>query len=324
MVALDKLEQLRPDVVTMDIEMPVMDGISTVRALRKSYPRLPVIMFSTLTERGAAATLDALSAGANDYVTKPTNSLRLTDALDDVAAALIPKIKALSAASRPRSVAPPPVRAATPNRQSRVDVVAIGASTGGPDALTQVIGELPEDLPVPIVLVQHMPRVFTRLFAERLDRTSRLHVVEATEGAQLRKGQVLIAPGDFHLEVERQGPHVYARLTTEPPENYCRPAVDVLFRSTAATYGAGVLGVVLTGMGHDGRRGSERIRAAGGRVIAQDEATSVVWGMPGAVAGAGQADEIAPLGNIGQLIRQAVTRARNSSTSMSPVTGTRA
>jgi two-component system chemotaxis response regulator CheB len=304
MVALDKLEQLRPDVVTMDIEMPLMDGIATVRALRKNYPRLPVIMFSTLTERGAAATLDALAAGANDYVTKPTNSLRLTDSLDDIASTLLPKVKALAAAARPRVIARPAVRAVVSSRQTRVDVVVIGASTGGPDALARVMGELPADLSVPIVVVQHMPKLFTKLFAERLNRTSQLQVMEAGDRTALRRGQVLVAPGDYHVELEREGPNVVSRLTSDPPENYCRPAVDVLFRSAAATYGPGVLGVVLTGMGNDGRRGAERIRSAGGRVIVQDEDTSVVWGMPGAVAANGQADEIVPLGNIASLIRK--------------------
>jgi two-component system chemotaxis response regulator CheB len=301
-VALEKLAELRPDVVTMDVEMPVMDGIAAVKALRMHHPRLPVIMFSTLTERGAAAALDALAAGANDYVTKPSHSLGIADSLEGVAATLIPKIKALFAARRTRPGARHIPGPATPCRQTQVHVVVIGASTGGPDALTRIIGDLPDDFAVPIVVVQHMPKVFTKLFADRLNRTSALGVVEADDGAPLVPGQVLVAPGDFHLSLERAGAGVLARLSTEAPENYCRPAVDVLFRSAAQTYGDGVLAVILTGMGQDGRRGCEEVRAAGGRVVVQDEDSSVVWGMPGAVAVGGHADDIVPLGDIPKLL----------------------
>jgi two-component system chemotaxis response regulator CheB len=191
-----------------------------------------------------------------------------------------------------------------------VDVLAVGCSTGGPDALAQVVAALPGDLPVPVVVVQHMPPVFTRMFAERLDRTSRLTVVEAADGTPALPGTVLIAPGDQHLTVVRRGTSVVAKLTDGPPENSCRPAVDVLFRSVAAVYGANAVATVLTGMGQDGRKGCEVMRAAGAGIVVQDEPTSVVWGMPGAVATAGLADAVLPLGDIASVLLTRVNAGR--------------
>jgi two-component system, chemotaxis family, protein-glutamate methylesterase/glutaminase len=311
-VALAKLDQLAPDIVTLDIEMPVMDGLETLRLLRLTRPRLPVVMFSTLTERGGVATLEALALGASDYVTKPANVGSVPEALESVRSQLIPKIKALcgrlpvSAPSVTR-VRPPVqgVRAA-----SRVDILAIGCSTGGPEALEKVLPLLPADLPVPVVVVQHMPPVFTRLLADRLDRRSPLTIVEAVEGAPVRRGHVLIAPGDRHLLLVRRGAEVVVRLTQDPPENFCRPAVDPMFRSAAEVYGAGVLAVVLTGMGHDGRRGAEQVHDRAGRVFVQDEASSVVWGMPGAVASAGLADRVLPIGHVAAEVVAAIAAGR--------------
>nr|WP_205864461.1 chemotaxis response regulator protein-glutamate methylesterase [Planosporangium mesophilum] len=328
-VALAKIEQLKPDLVTLDIEMPVLDGLSTLRELRPRFPRLPVIMFSTLTAAGASATLDALSAGASDYVTKPSNVGSFEESKRSVREQIIPRIHALcergSASRTRRKTAPPaggfafppalpglagvprpttkpgagaPAPATTRPRTDRVEVLAVGCSTGGPDALAKVLQALPASLPVPIVVVQHMPPVFTKMFAERLNRTCALDVIEAAGEEQVVPGKVYIAPGDFHLEVVRSGTSVLTKLTSAQPENFCRPAVDVLFRSVAKVYGGKVLATVLTGMGQDGRRGAEVLRAEGAEIVAQDEETSVVWGMPGAVTHAGLADAVLPLPEI--------------------------
>jgi two-component system, chemotaxis family, protein-glutamate methylesterase/glutaminase len=311
-LALEKVAALSPDAVTMDIEMPEMNGIEAVRALRRTHPRLPVVMFSTLTERGAAATLDALSAGASDYVTKPSNVGSFADSQRNVREQLIPKLKALTSARRRVPavvpVAPRPVAGRRP-RTGPFGVLAIGCSTGGPDALATVLPSLPADLAVPVVVVQHMPPVFTRLLAERLNGRCGLTVAEAQHGEPLVAGRILIAPGGRHLVVRRHGTQVVAELTDAPPENFCRPAVDVLFRSVSAAYGERVLAAVLTGMGRDGERGASVIRGAGGEVWAQDEATSVVWGMPGAVTTAGQADRVLPLAQIGQQLVAALAQA---------------
>ena len=309
-IALAKIPQLTPHVITLDIEMPGMNGIETLTEIRKLYPKLPVIMFSTLTERGAAITLEALSLGASDYVTKPTNSETLASAMEQVRRDLVAKI--VSLASR-GAVAGSPAPLSTTKRKlgrQRIDILAIGVSTGGPNALAEVIPRLPEDFPVPVVVVQHMPPVFTRLLAERLHSRSALLVQEAEAGALLEPGQVWIARGDYHMAVGRKGTSVVLNLNQEPPENSCRPAVDVLFRSVAQTYGANVLAVVMTGMGSDGARGAAHIREAGGEILVQDEASSVVWGMPGAVVSAGNADKICPLPEIGQEIVRRVTSNR--------------
>ncbi|MBI4944698.1 MAG: chemotaxis response regulator protein-glutamate methylesterase [Actinobacteria bacterium] len=316
--AVAKVEALKPDAVTMDIEMPVMNGIEAVRAIRRSQSRLPIVMFSTLTERGASATLDALAAGASDYVTKPSNVGNFAESQKNIREQLIPKLKALTGTRRAvagaaGAKAPAPARAAIPPAQRRprtgpFGVLAIGSSTGGPDALAQVLPLLPASLPVPVVVVQHMPPLFTRLLAQRLDVTCKLTVVEASEGELIVPGKIVIAPGGKHLVIKRSGTSVVGHLTEDPPENFCRPAVDVLFRSVAAVYGDRVLACVLTGMGRDGEKGAGVIRAGGGEVYAQDEATSVVWGMPGAVATAGQADKILPLQRIGPDIATALSR----------------
>jgi two-component system chemotaxis response regulator CheB len=277
-------------------------------------------MFSTLTERGAVATLDALARGASDYVAKPANVGSVSAGMQTVKDQLIPKIKALCndlLPAAPKSIENP-VRIATsikrPTRlPSRTEVVVIGSSTGGPQALANVITTLPANFPVPIVIVQHMPPVFTKHLAARLNQDSALSVFEAAGGEVLQPGQVWIAPGDYHLELVRQGTIVKTLLTQGPPENSCRPAVDVLFRSAAQVYGANCLAVVLTGMGRDGARGCEHIVQAGGTVLAQDEATSVVWGMPRAVAEAGLANAVLPLDAMSSEITRRATGGRSLS-----------
>ena len=309
-VALAKLEQLKPELITMDIEMPEMNGIQAVRAIRATRNRVPIIMFSTLTEKGASATLDALSSGANEYVTKPANVGSVAQSMESVREQLIPKIKALTG----RPVTGGPARAAVPaaaaarppaprtGPQKKPEVLVIGSSTGGPEALARMLPHLPASLPVPVLLVQHMPPVFTRQFAQRLDRLCPLRVVEAVDGTQLAPGTVHLAPGDHHLVVQATARGHYTSLNQAPPENFCRPAVDPLFRSAVHAFDGAVLAVVLTGMGSDGRIGAGAVRDAGGTVVAQDQATSVVWGMPGAVASAGLADEILPLDRVADSI----------------------
>lgn len=297
-IALAKIPQLNPDVVTLDVEMPGLNGIQTLAEIRKVYPKLPVIMFSSLTERGASATLEALAMGASDYVTKPSAE-NLDRARELIRKELVTKI--LFFARRRIAATPASAVKATPKPRlggQRIDVLAIGSSTGGPNALLDLLPRLPADLPVPVVLVQHMPPLFTRFLAERLDSRSPLCVREAERGAALKPGQVWVAPGDYHMTVERKPSSVVLSLNQGPPENSCRPAVDVLFRSVATAYGANVLAVVLTGMGYDGARGAQAIREAGGEIFVQDESSSVVWGMPGAVVAAGAADKICPLSAI--------------------------
>ncbi|HLM80507.1 MAG TPA: chemotaxis response regulator protein-glutamate methylesterase [Terriglobales bacterium] len=312
--ALARIPEVKPDLVTLDIEMPGMDGLETLVEIRKLYPKLPVIMFSTLTERGASATLDALARGASDYVTKPSHGETRELAQERVREELIRKIKSLCAVRVPQAQPlpgpMPPLVSARP--QARIDVVAIGASTGGPNALTELIPQLPADFPVPIVIVQHMPPLFTRLLSERLNTLAQLEVGEGAEGQKLQPGQVWIAPGGHHMTVARKGTEFVLGLNHDPQENSCRPAVDVLFRSVAQTYGANVLAVVLTGMGADGTRGSFDIRKAGGQVIVQDEASSVVWGMPGSVVAARLSDRIYPLDSIGPEVVRRVSMRRAS------------
>jgi two-component system chemotaxis response regulator CheB len=318
-IALAKIPQINPDVVTLDMEMPEMDGIATLVELRKTYPRLPVIMFSTLTQRGAMETLDALAKGASDYVTKPANVGSVTAALQNVKNDLIPKIKGFCSWSQPTAAVTPAARilantARNPTvpRTSRTDIVAIGVSTGGPNALATVIGKLPVNFPVPVVVVQHMPPVFTKHLANRLDQLSPLDVKEAEPGDVLYAGGVWIAPGDFHLTLHRQGTTISLETNQNSPENSCRPAVDVLFRSVAELYGKSALAVVLTGMGQDGLRGCQAIHDGGGKVIVQDEASSVVWGMPGAVSNAGLAAQTVSLDRMADEILCEAHRNRNA------------
>jgi two-component system chemotaxis response regulator CheB len=328
-IALQKIPQVNPDVLTMDVEMPDMNGIEAVRALRPLYPTLPVIMFSTLTERGGAATFDALAAGASDYVTKPANVGSVALAQQRIREELIPRIKMLAgrrdAWPAPRSTVVAPTTTVTPASprpvvravlgDTRPAIIAIGVSTGGPNALAALIPALPADLRVPVVIVQHMPPMFTRLLAERLDVQSPLTVREAAAGMSVTPGTVTIAPGDYHMGLTRHGSDVRVVLNQETPENSCRPAVDHLFRSVVTVYGARTLGVILTGMGQDGLRGCEGIREAGGIVLAQDEASSVVWGMPGFVTRAGLPEKVLPLS---EMAAEITRRASGSSAVWTP------
>lgn len=307
-IALQRIPQLIPDVLTLDIEMPEMDGLETLRRVRLDYPQVRVIMFSTLTERGAAVTLEALTLGADDYVTKASNQGSLDRSMAHLRDELIPKIKqffhmpgqdrgANGAGPKPLSTSRQPklVSPVLPTTKIRPKVVAIGVSTGGPTALAKVLPQFSPGFPLPILIVQHMPALFTRLLAERLRSTCRLPVEEASQGQQVDAGKILIAPGDFHLKVVSHGCAVHVLLDQAPQQNFCRPAVDALFSSIAEVYGGAVIAAVLTGMGHDGLRGVEILKAKGATILAQDESSSVVWGMPGAVVTSGLADRVLPL-----------------------------
>lgn len=385
-VALSKLANADPDVMILDVDMPEMNGIETLTELRKVRPRMPVIMFSSLTTRGASVTLDALALGATDYVPKPATFTIGDETVQETKVELVNRIKAVHNRSSGRGrvgtgmtqvSGPERVRAGTfhspsgstmiagtqnltamPGNTSmgsntlmggnasaggmsshtllgqtgapahpstlaaarapgvrrapmgRVDILAIGVSTGGPNALAEVIPELPGDLPVPVVIVQHMPPVFTRLLAERLSAKSKLPVEEGEPGAILKPGKIWIAPGNFHMIIEKDGNEVRLRTHQGPPENSCRPAVDVLFRSVADVYGAKTLAVILTGMGSDGFKGCEQLRDLGAQILAQDEASSVVWGMPGFVARAGLADKVLPLQQVASEIVRRVSEGR--------------
>jgi len=308
-IALAKIPQVNPDAITLDIEMPEMDGLETLRHIRRQYPHLRVIMFSTLTERGAGITFEALALGADDYVAKASNVGLLVRSMTSLREELIPKIKQFFQLPGERVeqpawkkvfgdapavvVRPPLVR---PMIQPKL--LAIGVSTGGPTALGEIIPQLPPEFPLPVLITQHMPPLFTGLLAERLHANSALRVEEAGEGSIVEPGKVLIAPGDYHLRVKNQGQQVAVTLDRSPPENSCRPAVDVMFRSVEELYGGAVISVILTGMGYDGLRGAKALKAKGAVVIAQDEASSVVWGMPGAVVKAGLADAVVPLDGV--------------------------
>ncbi len=320
-IALQKVPQLSPDVITMDVEMPDMNGIETLRELKKHYPKIPVIMFSTLTERGASATLDALHNGASDYVAKPANVGSVQRAREMVQSELITKIKALAPMgaglpSSPASPAAPPLTTPKPAPHKSADfgtqhydVVAIGTSTGGPNALAELIPSFPANFPVPVVITQHMPPLFTKMLAERLQSKGSLKVFEGADGMPVIPGQAYVAPGDFHMVFESVNNQTLIRLNKEPPENSCRPAVDPMLRSIVERYGSHTLAVILTGMGQDGMRGCEIVRERGGHVIAQDQATSVVWGMPGAVVERNLANVVLPLNVIGRTVVDLVQRS---------------
>jgi two-component system chemotaxis response regulator CheB len=300
-------------------------------------PRLPIIMFSTLTERGASATLEALTRGASDYVTKPSNVGSMADGLIAVRDQLVPKVKALCGRAVPTGVSAkttrsaarnaaraidsqtaPPAERPTPRptaQLKRVSLLVIGTSTGGPAALASLWADLPQNCPVPVLIVQHMPPMFTRLLAERLTKFATVPVEEGIDGQIVAPGQAWIAPGDFHMELARSAAGEKLHIHQGPQENSCRPSVEPMFRSAAALHGGGVLAVMLTGMGYDGLDGARQISQAGGQVIVQDEATSVVWGMPGAVADAGLANAVLPLDRIAHEIRTRLNFKRPLATS---------
>lgn len=322
-IALEKIVQLNPDVLVLDIEMPICDGFEVLRSLREQRIRIRTIMFSTLTERGATQTIKALSLGANDYVPKPSSESNITsysDGVKKVAAELTPKIKQFrrrvpmaNGVSNPVSNSIEIAKRTTimPMRDrsgpfTPPQIVAIGISTGGPEALAKVLPNLPASFPVPIVIVQHMPALFTKLLAERLNNTCKIKVVEGAEGVILQAGVAYIAPGDYHLLVKESDGKFILSVNQGPPENSCRPAADVLFRSVADVYGKRALGVIMTGMGHDGLKGLRIMHAKGASVIAQDEASSVVWGMPSGVVQEGLADKVLPVDQLAGSIERSV------------------
>jgi two-component system chemotaxis response regulator CheB len=317
--ALAALAEAKPDVVLLDLEMPVMDGMTALPLMLKASPDVAVIVASALTQRGAKAAIAALAAGAADYVPKPQGAAGGA-ASPEFKAELIAKVRGWARmkrrekakATRPARPAPAapaprmpalrpvptsavaaPARAQRATSQGRPLLVAIGCSTGGPQALAAVVKRLPR-LPVPVVVVQHMPAGFTTMLAEHLDRLGVLRCAEAVDGESLVAGRIYLAPGDKHLIVEGQSGAFRARLTSDPPENFCRPAVDPMLRSAVKATGGRLVAAILTGMGHDGLAGCRAVAAAGGEILAQDEASSVVWGMPGAVARAGLPSLLAP------------------------------
>jgi len=304
-VAREKIKALNPDVLTLDVEMPRMDGLQFLRNLMRLRP-MPVVMCSSLTERGADVTLAALELGAIDFVTKP--KVDVAHALETYAAELISKVKVAAVARvRPLFARPPAPTQAEMTDKPRCElrfrttdqIVAIGASTGGTEAIRQVLERLPPDAPG-IVIAQHIPRAFSAPFAARLNASSQLTVEEATEGALILPGHAYLAPGDRHLLVERDGARYRCRLRDDAPVNRHRPSVDVLFRSVAEQVGQNAVGVILTGMGADGARGLREMRDKGAFTIGQDEKSSVVWGMPGAAVALGAVARLLPIEQIAQ------------------------
>jgi two-component system chemotaxis response regulator CheB len=314
--ALDALRLHDLDVVLLDIEMPVMDGLTALPLICKRYPCVRVLVTSALTQQGASVTMRALALGAVDYVPKPSARGSGVFALEAAATGIITKIRAVAGLASERGDSD----GSDGSRQNRAvatqgqevarsaelvdgfepQALALAASTGGPNALAAVIAGLPRDFPLPVFVTQHMPPIFTTMFAQRLARESRLPCDEALDGEVVQPGRVYVAPGDHHLMVVGSGvmrvPTIH--VSNDPPEHHCRPAADPMFRTIARAYPKGVLAVVLTGMGDDGRAGCEAVVAAGGRVVVQDEPTSVVWGMPGSVVASGIPCSILPLQSI--------------------------
>ena len=329
-IALSTLERQKVDVVVLDIEMPVMDGMTALPLIIKAQPGIKVIMASTLTLKNAEISMQALQAGAADYIPKPTSTGEISTA-GDFKRELTEKVKALGLAARGGSAAVQPIAApaavrstgtvvakpAVAKKQIQLrpmpttvpEIIAIGSSTGGPQALFEVIKSLAGKVTQPILITQHMPATFTKLLAEHITRVSGMNCNEAQNGEAIVGGQVYVAPGDFHMLLEADGNKKIIRLTQDPPENFCRPSVDPMLRSLSAIYGPKLLVLILTGMGADGQRGSEVVTAAGGAVVAQDEATSVVWGMPGAVASNGLCSAVLPLKDIGPQVLKLVMRS---------------
>ena len=309
--ALEKIPRLRPDVITLDMEMPEMDGLATLEVLRQEYPEVKTVLFSAHTERGAELTIKALNLGAIDFVTKPARGQTIEANLEEMKRELLPKIQMFSPCNGKSDIAT--VERVKPRRKKpdkivsidspvpvlkRRSAIAIGISTGGPQSLEVFFRSLPANLGQSLLIVQHMPPIFTKKLAEQLSRDGKIPVCEAEHGEIIKAGQAYIAPGGRHMTVENNGSEKIIQLNNDPPENFCRPSVDVLFRSVAEVYGQQAIGVIMTGMGDDGLGGSRLMKKAGIPIIAQDEETSVVWGMPGAIARNGLADRISPLDNI--------------------------
>jgi two-component system chemotaxis response regulator CheB len=329
-ITLAKIPQTNPDLLILDVEMPNLNGLETLREVRVLYPDLPVIMFSSFTKLGAEATIDALLLGARDYVEKPSSGF-LEESIRKVKANLVPKIRAFRQDRERGASTGAPAEASHPfpvphrklkghkAKPQRVDLVVIGVSTGGPTALATVLSKLPAPFPVPLLIVQHMPPTFTAALAQRLTDKSELEVKEAAPEEALAPGMVRLAPGDYHMAVKLSNGMPQLWTFQAPIVNSCRPSVDVLFQSAASVYGPNLLAVILTGMGQDGLKGCELIVEQEGRVLAQDEATSVVWGMPGEVARAGLAEKVLPLDEIAPEILRRVRFEREAFPSPDPV-----
>ena len=308
-IALAKIERLKPDLVTLDIDMPELDGMETLRRIRSDFPGVDTIMVSNLTQRGARVTVDALFMGAADYVTKATRTSSPEAARNHLRDQLIPKIRALylgrQGGSTVRRSPASTAAAGRPERARKVGVVAIGASTGGPNALADVLKNIPRGFLAPVVIVQHMPKNFTAYLAERLNSRCALTVREAKDGTVLTPGDAWIAPGNLHIKTRQSGGRIQLVTDNGALVNSCRPSVDVLFHSVAKCFKSSALAVVLTGMGQDGLEGCRAIASAGGRVVVQDQSTSVVWGMPGHVANHGLAEAVLPCQEIGpEIVRR--------------------
>ena len=324
---LEAVNQLRPDVLVLDLEMPRLNGLDVLERLQRESPGLPVIMCSSHTEHGARSTLEALARGASDYVMKPNAQRNFAEALQSLSMQLLPKIAALSkgGAKREQEVGDRTQKsfrgasAEVRRSSASVEVIVIGLSTGGPSALENLLPKLSRDFAVPILIVQHMPKLFTGALAKRLDKCSALRVEEAYDDAVIRPGVAWLAPGDSHMEVAPRRtilgdpPGLRSsriRLHQREPLNHCRPSVDYLFHSAARVYGAGALCLMMTGMGSDGLEGARAIHQRGGMVLAQDEATSAVWGMPGRVSEAGIASATLPLWALAGELEQRVNAGR--------------
>ena len=324
---LEAVKRLSPDVLVLDLEMPRLNGLEVLDRLRGERPVLPVIMCSSYTEHGARSTLEALARGASDYVTKPAEQKDFWAAMTSLSQQLLPRIAALATRSvrdgeAQAAAAAEVLNARAAGRQSSgsaaIEVVVIGLSTGGPSALEQLLPSLPKSFPAPVLIVQHMPKLFTGALAERLNQCCALRVEEAYENAAIVPGTIWLAPGDAHMEVAPRRMMTDAegvrggrvRLHQQEPLNHCRPSVDYLFHSAARLYGATALALVMTGMGSDGLAGARAVHESGGVVLAQDEASSAVWGMPGRVSKAGIASATLPLSAIGAALRQRVNAGR--------------
>lgn len=307
MEALEMIPRLNPDVVTLDVEMPHMDGLSTLREIMTRFPR-PVVMLSSLTAEGTVETIQALTLGAVDFIAKPVNKATINTVMDEVAVKIIKaagsRVFALPSMNKSGSSTLKGVQKDTRSLGAKDKVVIIGSSTGGPRALNVLIPEIPANMPAAIMIVQHMPAGFTRSLADRLDSLSNIKVKEAEPGDKLEVGRALLAPGGFHLTFDRNG---QVALNQNPPVHGVRPAIDVTMTSLVSLYGNSVLGVILTGMGSDGTTGSQLIHEAGGHIIAEDESSCVVWGMPRSVYEAGVADEVLPLNQIASAINKRIT-----------------
>jgi len=308
--AIEEIRRTAVDVVVLDIEMPVLDGMAALPLLLKADPGLRVIMASTLTTRGADIALRALRLGAADYVPKPSSIGTQGD--EGFKREIIEKVKGLARLRRRSAASLPAAPAYALRPPSRVPprLLAIGSSTGGPQALFTLVQGLGRQISIPVVLTQHMPATFTPILAEHISKLGALPCAEARDREPLVAGRIYLAPGDHHLLIESAGSGLRARLSADPPENFCRPSVDPMLRSAATACDGRVLVTMLTGMGHDGLAGTRRVIETGGAAVAQDEETSVVWGMPGAVAQAGLCHAVLPLAQIAPKLRDLLRMAR--------------